>query len=61
MEAARGDQQFKEIIELPANVDVGRSQERLLNGVLEIVLPRRTEDRAPTWARRRMTKKKKKR
>lgn len=61
LEAARGDQQFREIIELPANVDVGRSQERLLNGVLEIVLPRRTEGPAPARARGRMTKKKKKR
>ena len=39
LQATRGDQQFREIIDLPANVDVERSQERLLNGVLEIVLP----------------------
>ena len=59
LQAARGDQQFREIIDLPANVDVERSQERLLNGVLEIVLPRRSESRAPDPTRRRTRKKKK--
>lgn len=57
LQATRGDQQFREIIDLPANVDVERSQERLLNGVLEIVLPRRTEARPPTPTRRRTMKK----
>ena len=69
LQAARGDQQFRRIIALPANVDVERSQERLLNGVLEIVLPRsvsekgehaprRSESRAPAPTRRRTMKKK---
>ena len=45
LQAARGDQQFREIIDLPANVDVERSEERLLNGVLEIVLPRSVSEK----------------
>ena len=45
LQAARGDQQFREIIDMPANVDVERSQERLLNGVLEIVLPRSVSEK----------------
>ena len=40
LEAKRGEQRFREVIELPPNVDVERSQERLVNGVLEIILPR---------------------
>ncbi len=58
LQAARGDQRFSEVIDLPPNVDVERSQERLLNGVLEIVLPRKREGRAPV-ARRRHTPKEK--
>ena len=46
LQATRGDQQFQEIIDLPANVDVERSQERLLNGVLEIVLPRSVSEKS---------------
>jgi HSP20 family molecular chaperone IbpA len=38
--AARGQQRFEEIIDLPVNVDVERAHEHLVNGVLEIVLPR---------------------
>ena len=60
LQAARGDQQFREIIDMPANVDVERSQERLLNGVLEIVLPRRSESHAPAPARRRTHEEKEK-
>ena len=59
LQAVRGDQQFREIIDLPANVDVERSQERLLNSVLEIVLPRRSESGASAPTRRRTRKKKK--
>ncbi len=51
LQAARGEQQFSERIDLPPNVDVERSQERLVNGVLEIVLPRKTVTTQP--ARRR--------
>ncbi len=40
LEAGRGDQSFREVIDLPPHVDVNRSEERLVNGVLEIVLPR---------------------
>ncbi len=42
LEAARGEQRFRELIDLPPNLDVERFQERLTNGVLEIVLPRKT-------------------
>lgn len=37
--AVRGEQRFDEVIDLPANVDVEHARERLVNGVLEIVLP----------------------
>lgn len=40
LQATRGEQWFREIIELPPNVDLERARERLANGVLEIVLPR---------------------
>lgn len=40
LEGRRGEQRFREVIDLPPSVDVERSQERLVNGVLEIVLPR---------------------
>lgn len=40
LRASRGQQQFEEIIELPSNVDVEHAREHLVNGVLEIVLPR---------------------
>jgi HSP20 family molecular chaperone IbpA len=53
LQAVRGEQRFSEVIELPPNVDVTRSQERLLHGVLEIVLPRRKEDPVPAPTRRR--------
>jgi HSP20 family molecular chaperone IbpA len=51
LQAARGEQRFRELIDLPPNVDLERSQERLINGVLEIVLPRKTVPARP--ARRR--------
>lgn len=41
LQAARGEQRFSEVIELPSNVDSERSRERFVNGVLEIVLPRK--------------------
>ena len=41
LQAARGEQRFTELIDLPPNVDVERSQERLVNGVLEIIFPRK--------------------
>jgi HSP20 family molecular chaperone IbpA len=41
LQAARGAQHFEERIDLPANVDLEHVEERLLNGVLEIILPRR--------------------
>lgn len=47
LQAARGTQRFREVIELPPNVDTERAQERLRNGVLEIVLPRK---KGPTHA-----------
>lgn len=40
LEARRGDQWFREVINVPPNVDLGRARERLVNGVLEILLPR---------------------
>ena len=51
LQAARGEQRFRELIDLPPNVDAERSQERLVNGVLEIVLPRKKVPAQP--ARRR--------
>lgn len=45
LEAARGTQRFHEVIDLPALVDTERALERLVNGVLEIVLPRRKDAR----------------
>jgi len=42
--AQRGDQEFREAIPLPAEVDIDRSYEHFRNGVLEIVLPRRQTD-----------------
>lgn len=53
LQAARGEQRFRELIDLPPNVDVERSQEHLVNGVLEIVLPRKKVPAQP--ARRRAT------
>lgn len=41
IEARRGELAFREEIDLPPNVDVARARERLVNGLLEIVLPRR--------------------
>ena len=54
LQAARGEQRFRELIDLPPNVDLEHSQERLVNGVLEIVLPRKTVPAQPT--RRRATR-----
>ena len=54
LQAARGEQRFRELIDLPPNVDVERSQEHLVNGVLEIVLPRKKIPAQP--ARRRATR-----
>jgi len=51
LQATRGEQRFSERIELPPNVDVERFQERLINGVLEIVLPRKTVPAQPTRRR----------
>jgi HSP20 family molecular chaperone IbpA len=56
LHAARGEQRFEEVIDLPANVDVGRARERLGNGVLEIVLPRIRDERVPATPRRRAKK-----
>jgi len=53
LQAMRGEQRFSEMIELPPNVDVGRSYQRLLNGVLEIIIPRKKEEPSPSSARRR--------
>jgi len=41
LQAARGTQRFHEAIEVPSHVDTERARERLVNGVLEIVLPRK--------------------
>lgn len=41
IEASRDRESFRHVIELAPNVDVARARERLVNGVLEIVLPRR--------------------
>jgi len=41
LQATRGGQWFREVIDLPPNVNVEGSRERLVNGVLEIVLPRK--------------------
>ena len=41
LQAARGEQRFSEVIELPSNVDSERARERFVNGVLEIVFPRK--------------------
>lgn len=50
LQAARGEQRFRELIDLPPNVDLEHSQERLVNGVLEIVLPRKTVPaQPPRW------------
>ena len=54
LQAARGEQRFTELIDLPPNVDLEHSQERLVNGVLEIVLPRKTVPAQPR--RRRATR-----
>lgn len=48
LEGKREEQQFREVIDLPPSVDVERSQERLVNGVLEIVLPRQKVPIQPT-------------
>lgn len=39
--AKRGDQEFKEEIPLPPEVDIDRCVEHFRNGILEIVLPRK--------------------
>jgi HSP20 family molecular chaperone IbpA len=52
LHAVRGDQRFDEVIDVPPNVDAERSQERLVNGVLEIVLPRTEVHRTPRTATR---------
>jgi HSP20 family molecular chaperone IbpA len=36
--AKRGDQEFREAIALPPEVDIGKVSEHFRNGVLEIVL-----------------------
>ena len=51
LQAARGEQRFSERIELPPNVDVEQSRERLVNGVLEIILHRKTVPAQPTRRR----------
>jgi HSP20 family molecular chaperone IbpA len=45
LRAVRGEQRFEETIDLPPNVDVERARERLVNGVLEIMLPRKRSRR----------------
>lgn len=52
LEARRGDQWFREVIDLPPNVDVERARERLVNGVLEIVLPRQQRASPPACGAR---------
>ena len=56
LHAARGEQRFEEVIDLPPSVDVDRARERLVNGVIEIVLPRKRKGRAPVTPRRRAKK-----
>jgi HSP20 family molecular chaperone IbpA len=56
LHAVRGEQRFDEVIELPANVDAERSQERFVNGVLEIILPRRGKRGTRGTARRQSKK-----
>lgn len=51
LEARRGEQRFREVIDLPPNVDLERSRERLVNGVLEIILPRRKVPVQPAHGR----------
>jgi len=51
LQATRGEQRFSERIELPPNVDVEQSREHLVNGVLEIVLPRKTAPAQSTRTR----------
>jgi HSP20 family protein len=51
LQARRGEQLFRELIALPPNVDVAHSQERLINGVLEIILPRKN---SPVPSRKRI-------
>lgn len=41
--ARRGDQEFREEITLPPEVDIEKCTENFKNGVLEIVLPRKKE------------------
>lgn len=59
LHAVRGDQRFDEVIDVPPNVDAARSQERLVNGVLEIVLPRTEVHRTPRTATRHSRKRRK--
>ncbi len=42
--AKRGDQEFREKIALPPEVDIEKCQENFRNGVLEIILPRKKAD-----------------
>ncbi len=56
LHAARGEQRFEEVIDLPPSVDADRARERLVNGVMEIVLPRKREGRAPQTPRQRARK-----
>ncbi|MBI2202253.1 MAG: Hsp20/alpha crystallin family protein [Candidatus Rokubacteria bacterium] len=53
LEARRGDQWFREVINLPPNVDLERARERLVNGVLEILLPRQRRVSQPSCDTRR--------
>ena len=41
--AKRGDQEFRETIALPQEVDIEKCSENFRNGVLEIILPRKKE------------------
>jgi len=41
--AKRGDQEFRETIALPQEVDIEKCSEHFRNGVLEIILPRKKE------------------
>jgi len=41
--AKRGDQEFRETIALPQEVDIEKCSEYFRNGVLEIILPRKKE------------------
>ena len=50
--AKHGEQEFKEEIELPADVDIENTVEYFKNGILEITLPKKKSNRSATKAQR---------